>query len=136
MVHIREVAGSSPAKTTSLDMKLDSAVFYSADLDSVINFYRDRLGFDVEYTQEGKFISFIFENGARLGIKKAVEEREVPGAQTVFVGVTDIGSLYGKLRGGGVEILKELIDQPGFGKNFSILDPDRNKIQFVERSDA
>lgn len=50
-------------------MKLDSAVFYSNDLNEVIPFYWDVLGFEVEYIQEGKFVSFIFPNGAKLGIK-------------------------------------------------------------------
>jgi predicted enzyme related to lactoylglutathione lyase len=111
---------------------LDSAVFYSNDLNKIIPFYTDLLGFKVEYQQGENYVSFIFENGARLGIKKKVEEREIPGAQTVFINVDDIDTLYKELKGKEVEFIKELIDQD-WGKNFSIVDPDKNKVQFVQR---
>lgn len=111
---------------------LDSAVFYSNDLVKVIPFYTDLLGFKVEYQQGENYVSFIFPNGARLGIKKKVEEREIPGAQTVFISVDDIDTLYKELKGKEVGFIKELVDQD-WGKNFSILDPDKNKVQFVQR---
>lgn len=115
-------------------MNLDSAVFYSNDIRKVIEFYKDILGFDIEYQQENKYVSFIFPNNARLGIKKKAEERELPGAQTVFISLEkDIENLYKKLKQKNVPIYKELIVQD-WGKNFSILDPDKNKIQFVEKS--
>jgi len=111
---------------------LDSAVFYSNDLNKVIPFYVDLLGFKVECQQGENYVSFIFPNGARLGIKKKVEEREIPGAQTVFIGVDDIDTLYRELKKTDVEFIKELTDQD-WGKNFSIIDPDKNKVQFVQR---
>lgn len=113
-------------------MNLHSAVFYSNDLGSVVPFYTEKLGFRVEYQQDDKFVSFIFPNGARLGIKKKVEDREIPGAQTVFIEVDQIENLYEKIKNEGIKILKELVIQD-WGKNFSILDPDNNKVQFVEQ---
>lgn len=123
-------------------MNLDSAVFYTNDLNKVIEFYRDVLGFEVEYIQDGRFVSFIFSNGAKLGIKQRVEEREIPGAQTVFISVDNIKELYQKLKGldssvpqndEGIIFAKELVEQD-WGTNFSILDPDKNKVQFVEHT--
>jgi predicted enzyme related to lactoylglutathione lyase len=111
-------------------MDLDSAVFYTNDIKKVIEFYRDVLGFKVEYIQDGRFVSFIFPNGAKLGIKQRVEEREIPGAQTVFIRVDDVEDLYEKLQF-KVEIAKDLVEQD-WGTNFSILDPDKNKVLFVE----
>jgi predicted enzyme related to lactoylglutathione lyase len=117
-----------------LNMNLDSAVFYSNDIGRVIKFYRDVLGFVVEYQQGDKYVSFIFPNNARLGIKKKIEEREIPGAQTVFISMDKgIESWYEMLKSKGVQIYKELIIQD-WGKNFSILDPDNNKVQFVEKT--
>jgi len=110
---------------------LDSAVFYSNDLNKVIPFYVDLLGFKVEYQQGENYVSFIFPNGARLGIKKKVEEREIPGAQVVFISVDNIEALYKELKKTDIEFIKELVDQE-WGKNFSILDLDKNKIQFVQ----
>jgi predicted enzyme related to lactoylglutathione lyase len=116
-------------------MNLDSAVFYTNDINTVIPFYRDVLGFTVEYIQEGRFVSFIFPNGARLGIKQKAEDREIPGAQTVFISVeSDIEVEYEKLKQAGATVYKELVVQD-WGTNFSILDPDNNKVQFVQKSD-
>lgn len=112
-------------------MNLDSAVFYTNNIEKVIPFYRDVLGFEVEYIQEGRFVSFIFPNGAKLGIKQKVEDREISGAQTVFISVDDIEKLYDNIKSKKLDIAKELVDQD-WGKNFSILDPDKNKVQFVE----
>jgi predicted enzyme related to lactoylglutathione lyase len=93
-------------------MNLDSAVFYSNDIALVTKFYQTVLGFTLEYRQDDTFVSFIFPNGARLGIKKKVEEREVPGAQTVFIAVDqDVQKLYEKLSTQGVKIYKKLTNQ-------------------------
>ncbi|HBG81349.1 TPA: hypothetical protein DDW69_00730 [candidate division CPR2 bacterium] len=113
-------------------MNLHSAVFCSNDLSKVVPFYAERLGFKLEYQQDDKFVSFIFPNGARLGIKRKVEDREIPGAQTVFIEVKDIENLYERIKKSDIKILKELVVQD-WGKNFSILDPDNNKVQFVEQ---
>lgn len=112
-------------------MKLASAVFYSSDISLVTQFYRDFLGLKVNYIVEGKFASFNFENGVRLGIKKAVEEREKPGGQTVFVSVVDLDEWYKKCKEAGVGFYKELVTE-SWGREFAILDPDKNKVTFVE----
>jgi len=113
-------------------MNLDSAVFYSSDADKVVSFYRDTLGFQVDYIQEGRFASFIFPNGARLGIKTSREEREIPGHQTVFISVSNIEKVYELLKSKRLTFNKELNSQ-SWGKEFSILDPDANKVLFIER---
>lgn len=113
-------------------MKLDSVVFYTNDLEKVTSFYEDVMGFEVEYIQDGRFASFIFPNGAKLGIKQRKEEREVPGHQTVFISTDNIDDIYKQMQEKNVEIAKKLVELEDWGKNFSIYDPDRNKVQFVE----
>jgi predicted enzyme related to lactoylglutathione lyase len=112
-------------------MKLDSAVFYTNNLEKTIPFYRDIVGLNIEYIQEGKFASFKFENG-RLGIKQAKEKREISGHQTVFIEIEDIAKIYNEFKGKGVIFLKELT-QENWATNFSFLDPDGNKVQFMKR---
>lgn len=112
-------------------MKLNSAVFYTNNLERVISFYRDVVGLDIDYIQEGKFISFKFENG-KLGIKQAKEEREVPGHQTVFIEVENIEKVYNQFRAKGINFRKKLTKE-GWGTNFSFLDPDGNKLQFISK---
>lgn len=113
-------------------MNLDSAVFYSNSITVIVPFYRDLLGFTVEYQQGDKFVSFTFPNGARLGIKKAGEAREKPGAQSVFIAVDDIQTLYKTIQEKHIQILKKLTEEK-WGTEFSILDPDKNKVEFLQR---
>jgi predicted enzyme related to lactoylglutathione lyase len=116
------------------ELNLDSAVLYSDDIEKVVPLYRDILVFKIDYHQEGRFISFIFPNGARLGIKTRREEREIPGHQTVFITVDNIEQEYKRLKREGVEFAKELVENP-WGKEFSILDADKNKILYIRRPD-
>ncbi len=113
-------------------MNLDSAVFYSHDIEKVTPFYQDVLGLKLEY-KTANFVSFIFENGARLGIKNQSDEREVPGHQTVFIAVDDIESWFNKCKANhAIEMYKTLETKP-WGREFSILDPDQNKMLFISR---
>jgi catechol 2,3-dioxygenase-like lactoylglutathione lyase family enzyme len=112
-------------------MNLDSAIFYSNDIEAIIPFYRDTLGFSLEYKTE-RFVSFSFSNGARLGIKNQTKEREVPGYQTVFVSVDAIEELYAKHKELGLDFYTELADNP-WGKEYSILDADKNKVLFLQK---
>ncbi|MBU6389853.1 VOC family protein [Patescibacteria group bacterium] len=112
-------------------MNLDSAIFYSHDIQKVIPFYLDILGFTLDYQNE-RFVSFQFPNGAKLGIKNQTDEREQPGFQTVFIEVEGIEEVYRAIQGKGIQIYKELIEKP-WGKEFSILDPDENKVLYIER---
>lgn len=113
-------------------MNLDSAVLYSHDIEKVVPLYRDILGLSVEYQQAERFMSFIFPNGARLSIKKQSREREVPGHQTVFISVDDIEKKRDELKEKGVKFFTELTEYP-WGKEFSILDADDNRILFIKR---
>lgn len=113
-------------------MKLDSAVFYTNDLMKAIEFHRDIMGFEVEYIQDDRFVSFIFPNGAKLGIKQRKEEREIPGHQTVFIEVGNAEESYKKFKKIDLVFGKELSVLEGWGKHFSILDPDKNKVEFIE----
>lgn len=115
-------------------MNLDSAVLYSHDIEKVVPFYRDTLGFNVEYHRPGQsgFVSFIFPNGARLGIKTQRRDREAPGYQTVFISVDNIEAKRDELKEKGVKFFTELTEYD-WGKEFSILDADDNRILFIER---
>ena len=112
-------------------MNLDSAIFYSNDIEAVIPFYTDTLGFTLEYKTE-RFVSFIFPNGAKLGIKNQTKEREIPGYQSVFINVKNIADLYAKHQEMKLDFYTELKDNP-WGKDYSILDPDKNKVLFIEK---
>lgn len=114
-------------------MKLDGAVLYSNNIEKVTKFYQDVIGLELDYRQGDKFVSFKFSNGVRLGIKKAVEKREKPGAQTFFIGVDDAKSEYAEMKKKGIKFYKELTVEP-WAIEFAILDPDKNKVEFLQRT--
>ncbi|MBA4320228.1 MAG: hypothetical protein C0412_17665 [Flavobacterium sp.] len=113
-------------------IKLDSAVFYTSDLARAVAFYRDIIGFEVDYVQSDRYASFNLSN-AKLGIKQAKEAREIPGHQTIFIECENIEEIYQQFKSKGVDILKELTTED-WAINFSILDPDGNKVQYVKRT--
>jgi hypothetical protein len=114
-------------------MKLHSAVFYSTNLIPLKEFYVDFLGANIEYETDNKFISFKFENGFRLGIKVGDRPREIAGHQTIFVEVPNIDDWYKNSVNSHRNIYKHLVNQP-WGKSFSILDSDGNKVEFLEET--
>jgi predicted enzyme related to lactoylglutathione lyase len=110
-------------------MKLHSAVFYTKDINAIAEFYEIKLGFKAEYRDGDKFISFLIGDNGRLAIKKQVEQREVPGHQTVFIEVDDAEELYQRAKANGLDILKSLTVEK-WATEFTILDPDGNKVLF------
>lgn len=114
-------------------MKLDSAVFYTNDVEKSVDFFKNVVGLKLEYLQEDEFASFKFSNGVRLSIKKAYEEREKPGAQTIFIEVDNAGKLFEEMnKKGKVSFCKKLTKEK-WGVEFAVFDPDRNKVEFLER---
>lgn len=113
-------------------MKLDSAILYTNDISRAKEFYIDVIHLKLDYQSGDRYIQFKFENGVTLGIKKTSEEREFPGHQTIFVRSEDIEKDYKSMKEKGVKFRKEL-EEKEWGRQFSIFDPDMNKVEFVER---
>jgi predicted enzyme related to lactoylglutathione lyase len=112
--------------------KLDSVVFYTNDIPKIVDYYVNQIGLQLEYKQGEKYASLLFSNDVRLGIKKTSEEREIPGSQTFFLAVDDAKAEYEQAKSKSLEICKELVDLP-WGFEFSVLDPDGNKIVYLQR---
>lgn len=114
-------------------MQLDSAIFYTTSVNKLIHFYKDLLSFHIEYQEGDDYISFIFQNNARLAVKKVIEEREIVGAQTVIIAVTNIEDLFNTLKDKEIKFKEFLTSQP-WGKEFILMDPDGNQLEFLERT--
>lgn len=110
---------------------LDAVVFYTNDIDKIINYYSQQIGLKLEYRSGDEYASFLFDNGVKLGIKKAAEKIEVPGTQTLFLAVKDAKSEYKQAQNKRLKIYKELTEEP-WALEFSVLDPDGNKIEYVQ----
>lgn len=110
---------------------LDAVIFYTNDLGEAVKFYTEQIGLKLEYKSGDKYASFLFDNGVKLGIKRASEEREVPGAQTFFLATENAEAEYEKVQKKGLKIRKELVEEE-WAIEFSIVDPDGNKIEYVQ----
>ncbi len=114
-------------------MDLDSAVFYSDDLDRITTFYVDVIGLDVLYRDKDQYVAFEFPSGARLGINRPTNElrpRDKPGHQTIFLKVDDVKSRSEDFIAQGFELFEPYVEED-WGEFFAILDPDDNKIGFI-----
>ncbi len=113
-------------------MDLDSAILYTNDILRIREFYEKTVGLKFDYQDGDHYVSFIFPNGSKLGINKSVLPRETPGAQTFFLHVDDIKNQYEKYKELGYEFY-ETYSEYSWGNYFAILDPDGNKIGFIQR---
>lgn len=111
---------------------LDSAILYSDNIKRITKFYQDVIGLQLEYSFGDHYVSFLFPNGARLGINKSVFERERPGSQTFFITVDDIKSEYDRFKKLNYDFFEDY-EEYDWGIYFAILDPDGNKIGFINR---
>lgn len=112
-------------------MDLDSAVFYSKDIEKIADFYTNFMGFTLHSRQGDKFVSFIFPNGGKLSIRIEKGDREIAGHQTVFISCDDIEEQYRQMKEKNANFYQEL-KKFEWGTSFEILDPDNNKVSFIK----
>jgi len=112
-------------------MDLDSAVFYSKDIEKIADFYTNFMGLTLHSRQGDKFVSFIFPKGGKLSIRVEKGEREIAGHQTVFISTDDIEEQFRQMKEKNANIAEQL-EEYGWGSRFEILDPDNNKITFIK----
>jgi catechol 2,3-dioxygenase-like lactoylglutathione lyase family enzyme len=111
-----------------------------ADLERSVTFYRDRLGFDLEFTYEG-FYASVIRDGCRVHLnhsaplerdQKAFEEAEHLDA---CFGVEDAGALANAFASAGAAFSVKLRSMP-YGREFYVRDPDGYILGFVQPGDT
>ncbi|MEN9557800.1 MAG: hypothetical protein RL141_169 [Candidatus Parcubacteria bacterium] len=110
-------------------MKLAYGIFYTNDIARISDFYQGMMQWEKAFGDE-RFVAFNIGD-ALLGIKRSEHEREVPGHQTIIIEVPDVEATYVFCKERGVKIFTELLTED-WGKNFSFLDPDGNRIECVQ----
>lgn len=113
-------------------MNLDSAVIYTNDAQVSAQFYQD-LGLTLLDSKSSDFATLSFGNDVKLSIKKSSEPRECPGCQTVFISANNIEEVFANVQEKKLNIRKPLEERP-WGKEFSVWDPDMNKVTFIKRN--
>lgn len=111
-------------------MKIAYAILYTSEIDRAVRFYRMLLNEEPRSYDE-RFAEFQIGE-ALLGLKKSAEQREIPGHQTVILECRDIETVYKLCAAENIPIAKTLSTE-SWGRNFAILDPDTNKVEFVQQ---
>lgn len=113
-------------------------VLQVADVDAAATFYRDRLGFRVDFLHGAPpFYGAVSREGARLHLKLVhepvlrAEAATREGLIMAFIETPHVHGLYGECLSAEVEIVQRLTKQAWGGTDFIVRDPDGNGIAFV-----
>ena len=121
---------------TPSKIKNMSPQFLVTDIERSVEFYKKKLGFDVEFRYED-FYAGIMKDGFSIHLKKSNSSIEVRQNKRkhedldIVFSVDGIESLFEELSNKSVEFTPLLRDMP-YGKEFYVADPDGNLIAFVE----
>ena len=109
-----------------------------ADVDASAAFYRDRLGFRIDFLHGSPpFYGAVSRDGARLHLKFVhepvldIDAARREGLISAFIDAPDVRDLYAEYQGTSVEIVQKLTKQAWGGTDFIVRDPDGNGIAFV-----
>jgi catechol 2,3-dioxygenase-like lactoylglutathione lyase family enzyme len=111
-------------------------VLQVADLPRSLAYYRERLGFALEFAYEG-FYASVVRDGCRLHLKcsppAARDQQAFEAAQHLDAcfGVHDLEALASELAAAGADIAVPLRPMP-YGTEFYVRDPDGYILGFVE----
>ena len=101
-------------------------IFLVADVKRSVEFYRDRLGFELMYTfpsaESPQFASLAIEGGKlALGAgDRAIDS----GSASIWVYTDDVDASVAELRDAGVTVVTEPADQPWGERAATVADPD------------
>lgn len=117
-------------------LKYVAPVFRVADLARSLSYYRDQLGFEVEFTYEG-FYASVLRDGCRIHLKcSSPLERDQTAFETAehldaCFGVADAEVLASRFAAAGAAVCVPLRSVP-YGKEFYVRDPDGHILGFIQ----
>ena len=113
-------------------------VLFVADVPSSAVFYRDALGFSIDFLHgEPPFYGSVSRDGATPHLKFVHEPAIRPGSDDrdafimAFVEVQNVESLFAAYVAAGVTVTQPLQQEPWGGRAFIVADPDGNTICFA-----
>ena len=111
-----------------------AAVFQVTDLSRSLAFYRDQLGFTVEFVYEG-FYAGVCRDNCRIHLKCATHSTDHTGDREesidVCIGVQSVESLSANFAAVGVSFVVPLREMP-YGTEFYVHDPDGYVLGFIQ----
>jgi catechol 2,3-dioxygenase-like lactoylglutathione lyase family enzyme len=113
-------------------------VLFVADVSQSATFYRDTLGFTVDFLHgQPPFYGSVSRDGAKLHLKWVHEpvfgpsRVETEGLIMAFLPVTNVKALYAEFTAARVAFSQNLTKQAWGGTDFHLRDPDGNVLAFV-----
>ncbi len=119
-------------------LKAATPIFFVSDLPRAAAFFRDRLGFEVDFLH-GKppFYGSVSRGEACLHLRLVHQtwfaERSASEESLILatIEVSDVNALHAEFAGRGVEFVQPLAHQDWGGTDFQVRDPDGNAFSFV-----
>src|SRR6476620_6084005 len=127
----------SPTTLSSIGI----AMFTVADQDAALAFYTEKLGYEVRSdvrfgeNDQMRWLEVAPPGStARLALNPPMND--APGDGGIGVETADVNGEHERLKGLGVDVDADLMQQPGTPRMFSLRDPDGNHIWVVEAAPA
>jgi uncharacterized glyoxalase superfamily protein PhnB len=111
--------------------------FLVDDLDRAITYYRDHLGFEVDFVYES-FYASVMRDGFAIHLKEAPRlaadrtHRKQHEHLDAHVAVSGIRDLYAELQSRGAQVIRPLEERPWACIDFYVEDPDGYILCFSE----
>jgi catechol 2,3-dioxygenase-like lactoylglutathione lyase family enzyme len=121
-----------PARITGI-----APQFLVDDLDRAIGYYRDRLGFELDFTYES-FYAVVRRDGFAIHLKCAPKlagdrtHRNQNEHLDAYIAVTGVRSLFSEFEMRGAGVIRSLEEQPWACLDFYVEDPDGYILCFSE----
>ena len=112
--------------------------FLVDDLDRAIAYYRDKLGFELDFKYES-FYAAVTRDGLSIHLKcspKSPDERERRKQNEhldAYISVSGIRGLFSELENRGAQVIKPLEERPWACLDFYVEDQDGNIVCFSEQ---
>ena len=117
--------------SAGVSVQAAASVFPVRDVDKSLAYYRDALGFQVEFTY-GQPASYagIERGGALIHLQAAADTKRQPGQAAMYIFVTGVDALYEELRSRGARVVEEPKTYDYGMRDFAIADLDGNQLTF------
>jgi uncharacterized glyoxalase superfamily protein PhnB len=113
--------------------------FLVEDLDRAIAYYRDKLGFELEFKYQS-FYADVRRDGCAIHLKQAAKlaadraHRKQNEHLDAYIAVSGIRGLFSELQTRGAEVTKPLEERPWACLDFYVEDPDGYILCFSEQN--
>jgi uncharacterized glyoxalase superfamily protein PhnB len=131
---------TQPAASRSPEMLGAHPQIFVTDFGVAVTFYRDRLGFAVEYLYgDPPHYGLVRRDGVALNLRHVdtypidVARRDAEDLLAVSIVVRDASALFHHYRERGIAFAQPYREQPWGAHDFIVTDPDGNRIHFASR---